>query len=179
MNIFALDKNPIIAARMHCDQHVPKMIVESAQMLSTAHRVLDGEQYKELSKSGKRMMTRYRHSKYDDILYKAAYINHPCTVWTRKTLDNYNWLYNLFIELGNEYCSRYNKVHLTINKLQDILAHPPENIKDSKQTPFALAVKETPKQEDEIQAYRLFYKLDKARFATWNKGRAVPEWWNK
>ena len=42
MNIFVLDNDPDTAARMMCDKHVVKMIVESAQMLSTAHRVLDG-----------------------------------------------------------------------------------------------------------------------------------------
>ena len=42
MNIFILDEDPVIAAKMLCDKHVPKMIVESAQMLSTAHRLLDG-----------------------------------------------------------------------------------------------------------------------------------------
>ena len=50
MNIFVLDKDPHIAAQMHCDRHVPKMIVESAQMLSTAHRLLDGEEYMAPSK---------------------------------------------------------------------------------------------------------------------------------
>ena len=59
MNIFVLDKDPHIAAQMHCDKHVPKMIVESAQMLSTAHRLLDGEEYMAPSKSGKRMVKHY------------------------------------------------------------------------------------------------------------------------
>jgi hypothetical protein len=43
MNIFYLDKDPIKAAEYSCDKHVVKMILESAQMLCTAHRVLDGE----------------------------------------------------------------------------------------------------------------------------------------
>ena len=47
MNIFVLDKDPRVAARMLCDKHVPKMIVESAQMLSTAHRLLDAHQRKD------------------------------------------------------------------------------------------------------------------------------------
>ena len=43
MNIFYLDTDPVLAAQMQCDKHVVKMILESAQMLCTAHRVLDGE----------------------------------------------------------------------------------------------------------------------------------------
>ena len=42
MNIFILDKDLQIAAQMLCDKHIPKMIIESAQMLSTVHRMLDG-----------------------------------------------------------------------------------------------------------------------------------------
>ena len=43
MNIFYLDKDPVKAAEYSCDKHVVKMILESAQMLCTAHRVQDGE----------------------------------------------------------------------------------------------------------------------------------------
>ena len=77
MNIFILDKNPEISARMHCDKHVPKMIVESAQMLSTAHRLLDGEEYTALSKSGKSMVKHFRLPEYDNVIYKAGHTTHP------------------------------------------------------------------------------------------------------
>lgn len=46
MNIFYLHESPAFAAEMHCDQHVRKMLIESAQLLSTAHRVLDGTERK-------------------------------------------------------------------------------------------------------------------------------------
>ena len=45
MNIFYLDRSVYRPAEMHCDKHVVKMILETAQMLSTAHRVLDGDEY--------------------------------------------------------------------------------------------------------------------------------------
>lgn len=35
MNIFVLSEGPVEAARMQCDKHVVKMIVETAQMLCT------------------------------------------------------------------------------------------------------------------------------------------------
>ena len=59
MNIFILDRNPVKAAQMLCDRHIPKMIVESAQMLSTAHRLLDGKPEKRKSRSGKTIQTYY------------------------------------------------------------------------------------------------------------------------
>ena len=52
MNIFILDNNPIKAAQQQCDKHVVKMIVESGQMLSTVHRMLDGTMERRPSKSG-------------------------------------------------------------------------------------------------------------------------------
>ena len=44
MNIFYLDENPWVNAEMHCDKHCVKMILETAQMLCTAHRSLDGDE---------------------------------------------------------------------------------------------------------------------------------------
>ena len=45
MNIFYLHEDPIQNAKWHVDKHVVKMVTEYAQLLSTAHRVLDGEMY--------------------------------------------------------------------------------------------------------------------------------------
>lgn len=42
MNIFVLHDEPRLAAQAHLDRHVVKMILEYAQLLSTAHRILDG-----------------------------------------------------------------------------------------------------------------------------------------
>ena len=101
MNVFILHEDPVVAAQMHCDKHVPKMIVESAQMISTAHRMLDGSTIKKPSKSGKRIINYWEHPDPidEELLYKAVHHNHPCTVWTRESLHNYNWHYELFAEL--------------------------------------------------------------------------------
>ena len=45
MNVFYLHEDPKICATMHADKHVVKMIVEYGQMMSTAHRVLDGTEW--------------------------------------------------------------------------------------------------------------------------------------
>jgi len=60
MNIFYLDKDPIKAAEMSCDKHVCKMIIESAQMLSTAHRIIDGVEYYGKTSNG-RKIKRWTH----------------------------------------------------------------------------------------------------------------------
>jgi hypothetical protein len=54
MNIFYLDHDPKVCAEMHVDKHCVKMILEYAQLLSTAHRVLDGTLSVGLSASGRK-----------------------------------------------------------------------------------------------------------------------------
>jgi hypothetical protein len=84
MNIFILDNDPVIAAQEQCDKHVVKMIVESAQMLSTVHRMLDGTMERRPSKSGAMLQYWKLHDERETTLYKACHFNHPSTVWTRE-----------------------------------------------------------------------------------------------
>ena len=95
MNIFILNNDPIIAAQEQCDKHVVKMIVESGQMLSTAHRMLDGTVERRPSKSGKTTVNYYKlNDEREDIMYKAVHFNHPCSIWSREGCCNYTWHYN-------------------------------------------------------------------------------------
>jgi len=112
MNIFYLDSDPVKAAQVQYNKHVVKMILESAQILCTAHH-----HYAELLAQ-------------DDsyIPYKKAHYNHPSTIWCRENSEQYLWLYNHMIALGNEYTKRYNKIHLTITKCADILQATPAGI---------------------------------------------------
>ena len=178
MNIFVLNQSPDIAAQMHCDKHVPKMIVESAQMLSTAHRLLDGEEYVAPSKSGKRMVKHYRLPDHDDLIYKAVHAKHPCTIWTMENCNNYMWHYLLFKYLSWEFEYRFGKLHASWEKLRDILHVTPKNIRIGSRTPFALAMPDEYKVDCAVQSYHNYYLGDKARFAKWEKGRPVPSWWN-
>ena len=108
MNIFYLHENPKICAEMHLDKHASKMCIEYAQLLSTAHRVLDGTEYYGKTKTG-RKAKRYKLSNkiFDDTLYLASHINHPCGQWVRESKRNYNWLYTMWIHLGDEFKKRY------------------------------------------------------------------------
>ena len=160
MNIFLLSWNPYVCALWHCDKHCVKMILEYAQMLSSAHRVLDT-----IEEGDDRV-----------VLYKIAHKNHPCTIWTRESSSNYQWLYKLFCNLCNEYTRRYNKVHETDRKLRNILQHCPVNIEEGPITEPAQAMPDQYKVEnDAIMAYRLFYRGDKRSFAVWKKGE--EPWW--
>lgn len=182
MNLFILDNDPVIAAQMQCDKHVPKMIVESAQMLSTVHRMLDGTMERRLSKSGKVRVQYWKlNDEREDVLYKACHFNHPCTIWTRESCVNYIWHYNHFIALCNEYTYRYGKTHMTDTKLRDVLKNKPYNIPHEDQmTPFKLAMKSNPECmfEDAVESYRAFYQTKQKRFnMVWTK-RERPEWFH-
>lgn len=174
MNRFILNLDPKIAAIEHCDKHVVKMILEEAQMLSTAHRILDGQQEIGTSASG-RKVTRYRlNDDRDDIIYQAAHVNHPCTIWSRETSANYMWGFSLLDSLLEEYSFRYGKIHKTAD-LRECLSVLPQNISQGPLTPFAVAMPDDCKMPDAISAYRLYYKKYKSDFAVWTK-RPAPIW---
>jgi len=180
MNIFILSENPVEAAQLQCDRHVVKMIVESAQMLSTAHRMLDGYVEKRPSKSGKTMVNYWVHpnSNLESVLYKAVHHAHPCTIWSMESIGNYIWHYDHFIALCDEYEYRYRKKHSTDLLLRDVLITPPVNIPEDRRTPFKLAMKSNPECmfEDAVKSYRAFYQTKQERFKmVWTK-REIPEW---
>lgn len=180
MNIFILDTNPVKAAQMQCDAHVVKMVLESAQMLSTAHRILDGDEIRIPSKSGKTKVKGWQLIDFrEDVLYKAVHVGHPCTVWTMESSDNYLWHFEHYKALAEEYKYRYEKQHRSFVELWEALEHPPKNIPEGKLTPFRLAMGAAPEcihTEDPVRSYREFYQTKQERFKmNWTK-RPVPEW---
>ena len=176
MNIFYLHKDPIECARQHCDKHVVKMIIEYAQLLSTAHRVLDGKEYIDAS-SGRRIKRWRLPDDREDYLYKASHINHPSAIWTRQSIENYQWLYKLFVALCNEYTHRYGKVHKTDTLLRIKLSQTPTFMRIKVLTKIPQAMPDYCKKVQPLDAYRNYYILEKAKFAKWTN-RQTPEWFS-
>ena len=180
MNIFVTDLDPIKAAQNLCDKHIPKMIVESAQMLSTVHRLLDGIPEKRPSKSGKTIQEYYTFGdERDNLYYLAVHKYHPCTTWTKESKTNYEWHYDHFVAMANEYEYRRNRKHATFQKLGTLLQKAPKNILDIGLTEFAQAMNHYPTckvEGDAVQAYRNYYHAAKP-FAKWEWGRPAPDWW--
>lgn len=179
MNIFYLHSNPQICAEMHCDKHVVKMIIEYAQLLSTAHRVLDGEQYLDKT-ANNRNIKRWLLSEQEmeNNLYKASHVNHPSNIWVRQSVQNYIWLQNLWYFLCQEYTHRYGKSHLTYTKLKRLLVEIPKNIPNKPFTDPTPAMPDYCKLPDSLQSYRNYYINEKRGFAKWTK-REAPEWYQK
>jgi hypothetical protein len=101
--------------------------------------------------------------------------NHPCTIWARQSLDNYEWLYCYALALNDEYGYRYGKSHKSVQEV--VLRLPdPVQLPRTGLTQFVMAMPDNLKSENPVQSYRQFYHKDKATFASW-KGRNKPDWW--
>lgn len=184
MNIFALDSTPKLAARYHVDKHVIKMILESCQLLSTAHRLQDGKLSIEKTKTGRNVKRwNLQDSSLNDFIYYATHINHPSAVWARNNLSHYLWLAHLTKELCAEYTYRYGKTHKCeqIGLVDWFLNNAPENIRND--GTFVLPTPAMPDDckvpGDVVTSYRKYYINHKQRMHSWSgkiAGRSVPEW---
>jgi len=153
MNIFVLDTDPKIAATYHCNKHVLKMILESAQLLCTALHFYG----------------------VASVPYRKTHENHPCSIWTRETRDNYLWVCSLGLALCSEYTDRYGKTH----KTQDVLewcAEMSDAIPEGRLTKHFQCMPEKYRGPSAVEAYREYYRCEKSSFATWKNGN-LPYWW--
>lgn len=152
MNIFILDKSPQTCAQYHCDKHVVKMTLETAQLLSTAGRLAGWW-------------------RIPDCAYADTHIHHPCVLWCATSTGNYQWLHRLGVWLGREYTWRYNKVHKSASIIR---ALRPRFVVHTMTTP-PLCMPEQYWCGDVVQAYRNYYMGEKVRFARYTR-RSIPPW---
>ena len=170
MNIFVLSEKTYEAAAQHCDKHVVKMVLEYAQLLSTAHRVLDGTD------------NVLPDPRKEELLYRATHVNHPCSKWVRESAENYAWTWELLRSLCDEYYFRYGQHKTTDQKhkversgLLNELSHAPVNLDAIGRTPFVQCMPDQYKDDDTIQAYRNYYLGEKKHILKF-KSRGAPEW---
>lgn len=136
---------------MHCDQHVVKMILESAQILCT---VLHGRGVK--------------------APYRPTHKKHPCVLWADASYANYAWLIQLARELHKEYRFRFgeNRLHASMRVIEFADDYTFESIG---LTNFEQCVPEKYRVlENPVRAYRAYYKAEKLAFARWTR-RAIPK----
>ena len=154
MNIFYLDKCPVKAAQVQYNKHVVKMILESAQMLCTAH---------------------HHYGNGDNVPYKKAHYNHPSTIWVRESDEHYDWLYNHMLALGREYNKRYNKEHLSIIKCTKPLFCSPKGIPYKKLVQPPQCMPDEYKDKCSIKAYWNYYIGEKYVVANINKEKIYKQ----
>ena len=141
------------------DRHIVKMPLESAQMLCTAHRILDDV------------------SVVAGVpIYKATHKNHPSAVWVRQSTENYSWLYRHFMALCDEYTLRYGKTHLCDTKFHLALSHLPKNLPYGDFTEPPACMPDNCKIDgDTIASYRKYYITEKRHIAYWKTN--IPLWY--
>ncbi len=187
MNIFVLDNNPTQAAQFHANTHVVKMIVELAQLLSTAHRLIDGEEKIWIKYVAGSLPARYRKSKRwvlpdhrEPALYKATHVNHPCAIWVRESYENYMWTWQMMAALLDEYWLRYGQKKGTHHKvrtsgLEQLLCKAPDKMVGKALTPFAQAMPDQYRNPNPVDAYRAYYRGAKSNLLKYTN-RAPPNW---
>jgi len=179
VNIFYLHNDVNECAKLHTDKHVVKMILEYAQLLSTAHRYLDGTHIVGHSDTGRKQSRYVLHDSRDKLLYASTHINHPSAIWVRKSPENYLWLANMLISLCEEYTYRYGKTHKVEREglCFVLLKNIPEKIGNegwSEPTPAMPDEYKVP--GDSVQAYINYYLGAKRHLANWKK-RSIPSWY--
>ena len=143
---------------MHCDKHVVKMLLETSQLLCTAHRELDDSSFAD-----------------DAGLYKIAHRNHPSAKWVRESRENYRWAYSLLIALCEEYTLRYGKTHKTQRLgIVDSLHRCPDNILSVAFTDPPQCMPPEFHCDNPVKAYRDYYLGKKMGFAVWKL--KTPDW---
>jgi hypothetical protein len=158
MNIFYLSRNPVECSQQHNDKHCIKMILEYAQLLSTAHHLIDGT---------------------TDGIYKPTHKNHPSAVWVRQSVEHYGYVRDLLVALCDEYTHRYGKVHKTERTVLPQLLLPPKNMPlNGGWTLPPQCMPPEYKAPCTIQAYRTYYSEAKAHFSKWTN-RKAPDWFNR
>lgn len=175
MNIFILSENIDRCAEYHLDKHIVKMPLESAQMLCTTHWIQKYLGYvpRKINAEERAILKEAKKTEPRPFPYLPTMENHPCTIWVRESLDNYEWLYCLALALNDEYGYRYGKSHKSVDQV--ILKLPDIDLPRKGLTPFAQAMPDEYKNEDAIRAYRTYYYNDKNHIWSW-KHREVPYW---
>ena len=170
MNIFILDKDVKKNAQYHCDKHVVKMILETAQLLCGVHHMTP-QVTPQVDPLSNRLST---DQVTDQVPYKLSHKNHPCAIWARESLTNYLYLCELGLALCDEYTHRYGKRHKSSEVIMWCILNRP-NIPDKGFTEPAKAMPEEYKVKSVVQSYRNYYCGAKVGFATWKK-REIPKW---
>ncbi len=160
MNIFHLSSDPYHAAIQQHDRHVVKMILETAQMLSTACRV-NGKSHPEI--------------------YNKTHEKHPCTLWVSRSGQAFDWLVKHGLALCDELEYRFGTIHKSRQVIETCAKIAPALPDKAISVPLAMPDIYKVK-SDPVASYRNYYLAEKMKMgypmgtvSRWTK-REVPDW---
>lgn len=168
---------------MHLDKHVVKMPLEVAQMMCTnvliwhlginaPNRFITKEELKRVREFA--ATQRYLSQEERFVPYLPTMPNHPCTIWMRSSVGNFEWSRQYAYELEKEYTFRYEKPSLKACDVIRGLTTPDYDRKEF--TEPAQAMPDEYKTDDSVMSYRKYYVGAKSGIASW-KRRSAPAWW--
>lgn len=184
MNIFYLDEDLDTCAQFHIEKHVGKMQLEAAQLLTSALWVDKylGHIPRSLEKIELAEINKYKAKEpvIDErtfTRYLPTHINHPSAIWVRSSLENYYYTLNYIIALNDESLLRGKKSHASC--AEALRLPDPKLLPNIGFTKFAQAMPDELKRDNPVEAYRLFYMLDKAAISGGWGIRGKPYWWDE
>lgn len=155
-----MDADPAKCAKYHFDKHLNKMILESAQMMSTAVWELDYD-----------MASYY----YDcGLCYKPTHKNHPSNIWVRQSTSHFLWMRELVIFLDDERNFRFGS---DVHKSRIIACNLPIILHKQTFTQPPQCMPEYLHSGDSIVSYRNYYKSNEKNYMAKWTNRGCPEWW--
>lgn len=154
MNIFVLSEDTEECARLHCDKHVVKMILETAQILCTAINEFSGI----------------------ETPYKPTHRNHPCTRWVQESIENFMWTLDLGLQLSMEYTKRFGKKHKSLKVLSWCAENCPR-FPHIPMTDHPLCMPEECKQDGlAVQSYINYYIIKSETIDMRYTNTETPDW---
>lgn len=177
MNLFWLHPDVQQNVEWHVDKHVNKIILEATQLLCTAHRVLDGVEYEDRSKTGRKIRRWKLNDDRDHFLYQTTHVNNGCNLWVRNSLQNYRITCEYGLALVEEFHYRFFKSHKCYRLLKWMNENLPDNISLGFQLemPYLAMPDKYKIENDAFESYRNYYVGEKTHLRKYTN-REVPEW---
>lgn len=158
MNIFVTSNCPKLSAQALDNKRVVKMVLETAQLLSTAIFINSDITY--------------------DNIYKPTHLKHPCTIWAAETIGNWDWLLQHFIALCEEYSFRYHKQYSSEKILPYLLKYR-TSIKRGAITPFINCTRSEALSIDLRHMQDTYLAYKQYLIAKWHHDKSPPKWINR
>jgi hypothetical protein len=169
MNIFALDRDPEVSARYYGNIHLNKIFLEITQMLANcfSDEHLQSAPYTEAG-----------------TVRKKSHINHPVSIWMRKSKSNLQWAIEHALSLEQERLYRGFNPHKSMKFLKWCIDNINKSfVPEGSQTDFAVAISNDMicrshpdfNKSDSVGKYRLYYSIDKRNMLKYTR-REMPSW---
>lgn len=181
MNIFCLDKDPQKCAWYHSDIHIPKMVLESVQLLFNGYyesELLVHQNFNSGYLSEEQWLSDTHRTLSDHGCpkwYKPSHWNHPCSRWARRGIENWRWLRFLAYYLEGEYYQRFGKEHACKPIIDWMMENEPQLPKKGFITKRPQSMPEHLQIKGKtVMAYREYYRQYKWDIAKYQRGRESP-----